>query len=202
MLQTLPPHDLYKRARQFNLILFSLSIAAAAAHILSLSLSAVSENGGFQGKRKMQQDVPISIPGSIPSRSVCVNQIADVLWLILDCFFLRSFINTRWSEELSPLQAMSILKSTGWSCGRPTRFAPNPSSGKILAPEIPHLFDLFSGFLCVLICDDLVLNLLDRYFLRKLKKVKKSNGQILALNEVSVTYVYICMVSFPKLLGD
>jgi Ribosomal proteins 50S-L18Ae/60S-L20/60S-L18A len=43
-----------------------------------------------------------------------------------------------------------------------------------------------------------VLNLLVRYFLRKLKKVKKSNGQILALNEVSLTSVDVSKVSFPE----
>lgn len=31
--------------------------------------------------------------------------------------------------------------------------------------------------------------LFDRYFLRKLKKVKKSNGQVLAINEVHLLFV-------------
>jgi hypothetical protein len=46
---------------------------------------------------------------------------------------------------------------------------------------------------------------LRRYFLRKLKKVKKSNGQMLAINEVQLvhifgyTFLYWCVVSIEWL---
>lgn len=74
-------------------------------------------------------------------------------WFILDgwCFrlififsLLCSFINTRWSLELSLHPVMSILKSTGWSCGKPMKFAPNRGRGKnILDPEIRHCLICF-----------------------------------------------------------
>jgi hypothetical protein len=45
------------------------------------------------------------------------------------------------------------------------------------------LEELRSGFVVILF--NVVWLVLIRYFLRKLKKVKKSNGQVLAINEVS-----------------
>lgn len=65
------------------------------------------------------------------------------------------------------------------------RFVQSPSSGELLLDlmffflvRMNVVLDFFSWhllFMCVCF---------DRYFLRKLKKVKKSNGQVLAINEV------------------
>lgn len=41
-----------------------------------------------------------------------------------------------------------------------------------------------------------------RYFLRKLKKVKKSNGQMLAINEVMITCICNSLLSGNKDIQD
>jgi len=57
---------------------------------------------------------------------VCVNRNAVMNF----CF--HSFTSTRLSEEHFPPKRMNILRFIAWSFGQPTRFVPNPSSGKFL----------------------------------------------------------------------
>ena len=57
-------------------------------------------------------------------------------------------------------------------------------------PLVPGFSTAFS----VRISDDRSCLFLRRYFLRKLKKVKKSNGQILAINEVRLVHLLPAML--------
>ena len=65
-------------------------------------------------------------------------------------------------------------KSKFWSVSSPDLASPW---------RLDLLFALFLGGLCVWL-------FARRYFLRKLKKVKKANGQMLAINEVSLSATY------------
>ena len=98
-----------------------------------------------------------------------------------------SSISSRLWGELFLLKPMSIPRSIVWSFGPPMRSVRNPSFGTFIVMCLHHVFDsdcllLFKSF--VVFIEWFWLIWIIRYFLRKLKKVKKSNGQMLAINEV------------------
>lgn len=95
---------------------------------------------------------------------------------------------------------MSIPRSTAWSFGPPMRSVPNLSSGMcwIYSCSFIHLKYLwlckfsasFIYFWIILVGIFFGLTCW-RYYLRKLKKVKKSNGQVLAINEVIFLHLLV-----------
>lgn len=138
----------------------------------------------------------------------------QLVWFFF--LWLCSFISTRLLGGLCLPSQNNIPRFTAWSSGLPMRFAPSPSSGNSISCDYCKLFigyfcvycfcevfwfkDSFVGFsvffwwLLIVMLSWFVCLLLFRYFLRKLKKVKKSNGQVLAINEVH--FLCSCFVVF------
>ena len=124
----------------------------------------------------------------------------------------NSFTSTKWSAEHSQPRTMSIPRFTAWNFGPLTRSVQNQSSGQWchLTSSLIYLLLVFESYICArarvyffcMMGDSLMLWWLIcfRYFLRKLKKVKKSNGQILAINEVCVIW-HACFVEHLLILS-
>jgi len=122
---------------------------------------------------------------------------------------------------LLPWNQVSTPRSTEWSFGPPMRFAPSPSSGIVLFLFNSFISEMFDVMFCTVYCflsfqaigfnclyfwilqfrgclynfEFVLLSI--RYFLRKLKKEKKSNDQVLAINQVQSPFfeVYFLFIS-------
>lgn len=72
--------------------------------------------------------------------------------------------------------------------------------GDALVPSARCIFLVTMGWISPVFAFLLVVLMVDgirRYFLRKLKKVKKSNGQVLAINEVPVQTLLEFLILLP-----
>jgi len=107
------------------------------------------------------------------------------------CFFFNYLFRAQFHQYQVVGRALPTPGDEHPKIYRMKLWATNEVRAKSKFWSVPYpLVPGFSTAFSVRISDDRSCLFLRRYFLRKLKKVKKSNGQMLAINEVQLVHIF------------